>query len=116
MHRENAFFRAAIDVDLGLEGMGKEAVPLMAQIDGRMLTVNNVGTSWLFTCAVFDLLSMLMMGLVSAITVHSHHIKDDAVVSHAVDRHHRGHRVFARAGREIESYKLYNNKSQAKEL
>src|SRR5579859_7252004 len=63
----------------------------------RMLTVNKNRTSWLCICAGFDLLllrKMLMAGLVCAITVHRHHIQDDAMVNDAVDRSHRGHRTF----------------------
>ena len=35
-----------------------------------------------------------MAGLVGAVTVHSHHIQNDAMVNHAVDCSHRGHRTF----------------------
>ena len=62
----------------------------------KVLTVNRNRTVWLFIRADFDLLNlgeMLVVSLVYAIAVHGHHIQNNAVVDHAVDRRHRGHRV-----------------------
>ena len=38
-----------------------------------------------------------MVSLVCAIAVHGHHIQNDAVVDHAVDGSHGGHRIFENA-------------------
>ncbi len=56
-----------------------------------VLTVNRNGAVWLCIRADFGLLKsgqMLMVSLVCAITVHGHHIQNDAVVGHAVDGSH----------------------------
>jgi hypothetical protein len=37
---------------------------------------------------------MLMVGLLSTVAFHGHHIQDHAVVDHAVDSGHGGHRIF----------------------
>jgi len=65
-----------------------------------MLTVNRNGTVWLFICADFSLLrlgEMLMVSLVRAVAIDSHHIQNDPVVDHAVDSSHSGHGIFENA-------------------
>src|SRR6266566_4530643 len=65
-----------------------------------LLTVNRNGTVWLFIRTDWCLLKlgqMLMVSLVCAITVHGHHIQNDAVVGHAVDGSQGGHRIFENA-------------------
>src|SRR4030088_751117 len=37
---------------------------------------------------------MLMIGLLSAVAFHSHHIQDDTVMDHAVNSSHSGHGIF----------------------
>src|SRR5207237_3607163 len=62
-----------------------------------LLTVNRNRTVWLFIRADFGLLKlreMLMGRLMCTIAVHGHHIQNDAVVDHAVDGSHGGHRIF----------------------
>ena len=65
-----------------------------------LLTVNRNGTVWLFIRADVCLLTlgeMLVGSLVCAIAVDGHHIQDHAVVDHAVDGRHGGHRIFENA-------------------
>ena len=61
-----------------------------------LLTVNRNRTVWLFICADLYLLKlseMLMVGFGGTIAFDPHHIQDDGVMDHAVNRRHRGHRI-----------------------
>ena len=72
-------------------------VALGLATSAQVLTVKHCSTHWLITGAVLSprrCLQMLMVGLLSTVAFHGHHIQDHAVVDHPVDSGHGGHRIF----------------------